>query len=1240
MRRICLNLALSVALLLPVTQAEALSVEWKNLAGRERVILRLEPSDGSIASVKRTAANSIGLYFSSGAKVFAMSGPGTSKLFGNIESADGGLKVNLKTPEFGFIVTRPDKNVLYLDLFPDALGRAWTPASVTPKTLDASAPVGASGGSSQPKAKTPVVEANKQAEAKSAAEAAVAQPAGTIKAAEGSKQAENSKPVEGAKPVGRAKSAESAQPEEAVKPANNAKPIESSETGAAVAGPEQPQGSSAKQPEAKVATPEPLAGPEFIDPQQQLAQPELEKLSEPSSVFSNKIDPPQNIPSVGAGAAEKTVEPSSPPAEQPQTGTAGRGADEVEHYKLPEWPPLEMPATLPAPPPPPFSNPSPESGPASGQQSLSTRGGSSPNADKVFGFNRLLTFSGVAYAASANGDEAEYERVEAPFAYRARINVNKDPNWVEDPIPVLVRVPKGTAFAGPKAAPAQTATPDQAAQEPAGRDESFSQSDTQQASEAGGAQEPAAAEAAPAQAQLQEPAAPEVRPEQPQQPAQSGPTAQSPSSAGETAAEPMVQPQPEQPQPEAGVATPVQTAAEEPPQVIVYVDELGNPVEPPLDPQSTLRDIDLQMNNKAYADVIQVLDKLLGQHNLDRSQREIALHRKADAIFSLYENDLVAHYQDIADSSTAAINFNTKSYRNAAVYLRLGYISLKVGNAYEAAAYFNVLRREFPSYENIPLTYYYWGDYQYAQGNLNEAVEQFSYVVNNYPEHQISRDSALGLARSYYRMGEFSDSLKIMLFVEQRWPSFYMDYPPMLSLLGDAAYRVGDLDKARSAYWLYYNLAPHSDDIDMILTRLGDIYSAGKYHSAAIQVYSEAVKRFPAKDGGIIALMRLAEDGIYDEPEIGDMFKVFERPYDKRPAEAYRTIIREYPGSQLVTLAKLKLAMWSLWQKDYVTVLDLSSEIVSEAPNSPLAERAREVAMNAFTMMSAADAKDQRYNRAREVWDRYPILQTQAELLDPSSRLSLAVSQWNSGNNTEAMRTLEPFFYGAKAGDISEQALFLALNIMSEHFQWEKIEDLGRRVETWELTPQAKNQLNYAMALSCENLDRPEAAAPLWASVYAERVLPVTQMSNAAFYLARSAERQRDLEKAYFVGKDALKMLQDVALADPAQADEEKIKTQLMSLVDLAESSGSLQDAMEYCQKYLEHASEGSLDQQSVIYRIARIHKKRGDTADWAKMLEDIAGKYPDSVFGKTAKSELTSYRLGSEAARFSNTQF
>ncbi len=1334
--RICLAGAFLLAFSAHAPEASALSVEWRNLDARERIIIKLEPSDGRTGAIVRSAAQSVHIPFSSGSKVFVMAAPKSSRLFGGIGEAPGGITLKLKTADFGFVVTRPSKDVLYIDLFADPLGRRWSKGAAQSASAVRQAVSGDTPAANPEVSAKPVAPANQPAPVispKSGGDNAVLYPpvpgspsqtsdalfendpapvfSGKISPPQDSGSTPKSpldndiapvkvtppqaveqdepvavKPVDSAKPVEPAKPVIPAKQSDAVKPAEPAKPVEAAKPA-----------DSAKPVEAA----KPVA-PAKAAEQQAAAKPAVQQQSAASQGSPDVPPLGQNI-----RQAPRLGDPALNPD------------DEREAYKLPAWPPMEMPASLPKPPPPPPAGVDQMSSHTRGHMPAFAVAGAGHEAAydsgsaAAFAFfilrnelavrvfsSRWLPF-GAAPAFAAAESAGEYHTVEVPFAYRAKVNKSRDPNWSEQPIPVMLSVPKSVTFADPNAvvppgaieapavsapmqtgggqgapAPTGTASGGQTAVSPS------TGAASQSRPSAGGTLTPAGQATATAPAASAGAAAPA---------AQSGTTSGSGAVGGSTSVSPSGAGAPggstpaspsgtgsaglaQVPSANAGSAVAPATAAsggastqvaaagpstqaragasgqaaasapvqakpatpEQPQKTVVYVDEAGNPVDAPLNPDTASKDVERHANNGEYDPALAILDKLLKQHDLTQAQRETFLHRKADLVFSKYEKDLAPHYQEIREATTSAVNFNTQSRRNAAAYMRLGYINIIVNNSYEAAAYFNLLRQKFPNYENLPLTYYYWGNYQYEQGNLPEAAEQFNYVVLNYPEHPISRDAALGLTRTYYRMGSYQEAYRIMEFVELRWPSFYLDYPPMLSMLGDVALRAGSVDKARAAYWLYYNLVPDAPDADIILTRLGDIYMSGKFHSAAVQVYTEAMERFPAKDGGIISLMRLAEDGIYDDPSISAMFKVFDRPYDRRPAEAYRTIIREYPQNPLVTLAKLKLSMWNLRQKDYIGALDLCSEIVSDTPNSPLVPRAREVAMSAFTLLAAEDAGDKRYTRAREVWQRYPILRTQEEFLDPESRLALAVSQWNTGFQDEALYTLQPFFYGNKAGEISELAMYLALNILTEHFRWEQIVELAQRIELWELTPPAKAQLDYALGLAYENMDRADSAAPIWASLYESKLLPPTQQANVAFYFARSVERKRDFESAYYVGQDSLRQLQELAAVNPSLADNEKIKSQIMSLIDIAETAGQLQLALDYAGQYMKYTAEGSLDQQSVVYRVARIHKKKGDTADWLANLEELSGKYPDSVYGRMAGAELSSYRLGNEAARFS----
>jgi TolA-binding protein len=668
---------------------------------------------------------------------------------------------------------------------------------------------------------------------------------------------------------------------------------------------------------------------------------------------------------------------------------------------------------------------------------------------------------------------------------------------------------------------------------------------------------------------------------------------------------------------------------------VVYVDEKGNPVDPPLEPQAALSDLENMMLENNFKDACELAEKLLKQNNLSREQRETALHRRADSFFSMHRTEPEKFFKDITDTTSEAINFNTRSPRNAGAWLRLGYLNLKANNAYEAEAYFALLRQQFPRDENIPLSYYYMGDYQYEQGNLNDAVLQFRFVVEEYPDSRYSRDAALGLTRTLYRLGYYDKAYEIIDYVEKRWPRFYLDYPLVLSMIGDTAYRAKNIDRARQAYWLYYNLQPEANDADIILSRLGDIYQAQKYRNAARHVYEEAARRFPDKDGGIIAMMRMVENGINDDPSLAGMFKVFRQPYNLAPAETYRKIIRDFPDNPLAMLAKLKLAMWNLWQKDYEACFSLCNEIVMAAPNDPLAARAMEVSRNAFSMLASESVNTRRYARVLDFWNRYPLLHTQEEFLDPESRLALAVSQWEGSNPDAALDTLEPFFLGAKIPEYSEMALILGLTIQVQYDRWAAVEELLNRVEMWEITPETRRQMDYALGLAYENQGKSQAAMPIWKNLYEQNSLPPEQQAYADYFLARQAEKDKDYESAYRIGQEALGRLKNLAALNPEQADTEKIKTILGSLMNIAQSGGLVQNALDYGAEYLQYAAKGSDDALSVMYNMAALHRRRGSMGEWEKILNELSSAYPQSYYGKAAATQLSSYNMSKEAAKY-----
>ena len=703
------------------------------------------------------------------------------------------------------------------------------------------------------------------------------------------------------------------------------------------------------------------------------------------------------------------------------------------------------------------------------------------------------------------------------------------------------------------------------------------------------------------------------------------------------ASEPKVAPQPvEVPKPQLEEVVSNKPAPPEP--KVVYVDKDGNPIPPPPDPQDLLFQAQAALNNDEAASALEQFKALKRMPKLTDEQRAAALNGIADATYAVGKDDLLANYEKIIQSTTEAMNFNLKADTVPTHLLRLGMTNMKIGNVREAEAYFNILRKNYPNSDLIPLTYYYWGDYYFNKGEWQKAADNFQYVVQNYPDSKFVREAGVGLARALYSLGFYEQAYQVVDYVEKRWPRFYLEYPPFLSQMGDVEYRMKKFDKARTTYWTYYNIDPDGDEADMILARLGDLYVEMRDKDAAREVYEEAARKFPARDGGLISLMRLAEEGVYDKPSLTDMFSVFDRPYNLRPLQIYSKIIEDHPDSALVPLARLKKAMWYLWNKQYPEALTTASAFIKQHPGHELTGRVKEVAMKAFNVMVADNIREGNYERILQIWDQFPIVRGQDTELAPDSRIALGLSYWKQKQPSKALEVIDPFFLGLKIPETSEMALNLALSIYLDNERWEDVIKLAQRIELWDLNPASKQQLDYALALAHENMGEHDKAAPMWAALSKVQDVPLDQEAYTLFFLSREAERKEDWETAYRHAKQALTDFRDIAKRNPEKADPQKIKDLLGSMMDITERTGRVKEALDWAREYMQDLKPGDPDYPGMQYRIAGLYKKNANLDKWRSILTELRDNSPNSLYGRMAASELRTYDLTEGASKFSPT--
>ncbi|MFO7728959.1 MAG: tetratricopeptide repeat protein [Desulfonatronovibrio sp.] len=636
------------------------------------------------------------------------------------------------------------------------------------------------------------------------------------------------------------------------------------------------------------------------------------------------------------------------------------------------------------------------------------------------------------------------------------------------------------------------------------------------------------------------------------------------------------------------------------------------------------------MNGGDYRGAVNIFSTLIDDPDLPDEYMEDVLYSHAEANFQMLRHDIRENYNDIIKPFERAINYDPGSPRLPDALLNLGYINLQVGNEPEARGYFNLIREEYPQHGSVPSTYFYWGDYYLDQNRFKEAADSFEHIVEKYPDSQLVKPAAVNLARAFSELDLHEEALDVLEYVHNRWPRHYIDDPDFLTLAGYILYSNDRLDQAAERFLHYINLVPEGDQVDVSMARLGDIYLLQDKKEAAKEIYQETVRQFPDEEGGLIAAMRLAEEGIHDEPSISDMFTVFDQPYTLRPEQIYTRISQDYPDSPLAPVALLKLAMWRLFQDEFLETLEVIEEFSSRYAHKDLWPRALELGFDTFARLVEDRYQDEEYTGVVEIWEQYAYLNENPELLDVETNLALADSYWNINRMEEALALARPFLDVAEMDEQSYGALSLVLGIYLEMRDWSAILDLDQKAGDWDLPKEERMQLDYARALAFQNTGREEEALPLWRELAVETDFSSKQRAFALFFLAQDAYARQDYEKVYVFAQESLALFMKQEEQNLA-----RIRTCLDMLVESTASTGRMKEALGWALEYENYIEEDDPDWPAIQYRLARMYRLNHQYENWERVLKELIQAYPDSVFSRMAQSDLNSRRLTTEAEQY-----
>lgn len=665
-------------------------------------------------------------------------------------------------------------------------------------------------------------------------------------------------------------------------------------------------------------------------------------------------------------------------------------------------------------------------------------------------------------------------------------------------------------------------------------------------------------------------------------------------------------------------------AAAEKPREVIYVDEQGNPVPKPPEPEKMLAEAERLISENKYAEALPQLEKIRALTDISPEMRQKVLYYISDCLWSRYASNPLAGYEAIVSSTNEAMNADLRSPRVPDALLRLGLANVNVGNLVDAGGYIVALFRRYPDYPGVAQGFTALGREQLKRGLNPEAEQSFSIVLDKYPESSYLQSASVGLAHALFTQKKYDKARIILEFISKRWPRYYIEEPDFLLLQAGNDEALQNPDAALALYWLYINLEPGRKGNDALLLKMGDMYLRKGNMSAADFIYHELERRFGGSPAASTARLRLAEKGIYESPlAYEQMSQVFAKAGDPPLPQVYGELAASSKTAPEAVLARLKQAMWLLWDKEYTEAMGKAADFIDGYPEHPDVPQAREIIWQAFQKELANSLAEQNYGRILILWNGFPLVRERYGTPDPRLRYALAQGWLERGDEAKAYALLSEFLKTPMDPQYGEAAFTEFFNRYLQAGAWDKILDLGKLVSNWNMKPELRKQLDYALALSAQNLNLAGPALAMWRQLAARRDIPLYQRAYATYFLARDAENRKDIKSAYDLNRQVIDLFTQLQDERSDKADPQRIKEAVAALMDICEVGNRIPEALQWVERYNAFVPESSPEYPGLRFREARLYRKLGDAARAQALLEDIAKRFPDSSFGKAAASRI-----------------
>jgi TolA-binding protein/ketosteroid isomerase-like protein len=414
--------------------------------------------------------------------------------------------------------------------------------------------------------------------------------------------------------------------------------------------------------------------------------------------------------------------------------------------------------------------------------------------------------------------------------------------------------------------------------------------------------------------------------------------------------------------------------------------------------------------------VIDFLDQLMQAYPEGR-YAERASFLLAKSYDQLHAPTLSTHFIDIKNRYQDAINRYPDSVYVPEAYLAMGDLFFKLKNYYEALGCYNIIGKKYPNSPAALQALLRKARILSMKRETKQAISILESVVEGYPDTREETEAKIEIAKILYESHNFRRSFEILSKLSLPSPEEQYRYPEIALYLGYNYYQMGDNVRARENLYRFYNSVPDDDRNHLVLTKIADTYRDQGLLEEAVRLYQLVLKHYPAEEGALVSLIRLAEQqeagGLHiprgAEPRWTPMEMEIETPveiYEK----VLKTILAKDKRSPLAQLALLKLGILYHKHGDYAKSLETLKRLLREYPFTKLQEQCKRALAQTLGDMLEKEVQGGSYINAINIYQREKDLFTLIDSPDPFLNLARAFLELNLKDfATEMFAKADPY---------------------------------------------------------------------------------------------------------------------------------------------------------------------------------------------------------------------------------------